>query len=163
MLTLTCCQDHILTENIWFVCSETSYSGYERRCYRCGTNKQTTEQLKIELLRQWKPEAESRNFHIPERVLLSTTSWFIQCSLALLCRLLPLPLAHSPGNARVRFRNCPINSSSLSFWTACSSFDSGQPRLHHVPSPQVLPNTQIIMASHCTSQFSDITSHIVLR
>ena len=22
MLTLTCCQDHILTENIWFVCSE---------------------------------------------------------------------------------------------------------------------------------------------
>ena len=38
-LTLTCCQDHILTENIWFVCSETSYSGDERRCYRCGTNK----------------------------------------------------------------------------------------------------------------------------
>ena len=27
MLTLTCCQDHIFTENIWFVCSETSYSG----------------------------------------------------------------------------------------------------------------------------------------
>ena len=25
MLTLTCCQDHILTENIWFVCSETSH------------------------------------------------------------------------------------------------------------------------------------------
>ena len=23
MLTLTCCQDHILTENIWFVWSET--------------------------------------------------------------------------------------------------------------------------------------------
>ena len=23
MLTLTCCQDHILTEDIWFVCSET--------------------------------------------------------------------------------------------------------------------------------------------
>ena len=37
MLTLTCCQDHILTENIWFVCSETSYSGDERRCHRCGT------------------------------------------------------------------------------------------------------------------------------
>ena len=32
MLTLTCCQDHILTENIWFVCSETSYSGDERSC-----------------------------------------------------------------------------------------------------------------------------------
>ena len=41
-MTLTCCQDHILTENIWFVWSETSYSGDERRCYRCGTttNKQ---------------------------------------------------------------------------------------------------------------------------
>ena len=35
---LTCCQDHMLTENIWFVWSETSYSGDERRCYRCGTN-----------------------------------------------------------------------------------------------------------------------------
>ena len=29
-------QDHILTENIWFVWSKTSYSGDER-CYRCGT------------------------------------------------------------------------------------------------------------------------------
>ena len=58
MLALTCCQDHILTENIWFVCSETSYSGDERRCHRCGT---TDEQLKIELLSQWKLEAESRN------------------------------------------------------------------------------------------------------
>ena len=44
-MTLTCCQDHILTENIWFVWSETSYSGDERRCYRCGTNERT---LKIE-------------------------------------------------------------------------------------------------------------------
>ena len=60
MLTLTCCQDHILTENIWFVWSETSYSGDERRCYRCGTtNEQRT--LKIELLSQWKLEAEFRN------------------------------------------------------------------------------------------------------
>ena len=60
-MTLTCCQDHILTENIWFVWSETSYSGDERRCYRCGTNddKQT---VKIELLSQWKLEAEFRNF-----------------------------------------------------------------------------------------------------
>ena len=31
-MTLTCCQDHLLTENIWFVWSETSYSGDERRC-----------------------------------------------------------------------------------------------------------------------------------
>ena len=41
MLTLTCCQDHILTKNIWFVCLETSYSGDERRCDGCGTNKRT--------------------------------------------------------------------------------------------------------------------------
>jgi hypothetical protein len=27
MMTLTCCQDHILTENIWFVWSKTSDSG----------------------------------------------------------------------------------------------------------------------------------------
>ena len=40
-LSLTCCQGHILTENIWFVWSETSYSGDERRCYRCGTNERT--------------------------------------------------------------------------------------------------------------------------
>ena len=36
-MTLTCCHDDIITENIWFVCSETSYSGDERRCNRCGT------------------------------------------------------------------------------------------------------------------------------
>ena len=40
-MTLTCCQDHILAENIWFIWSETSYSGDERRCYRCGTNNRT--------------------------------------------------------------------------------------------------------------------------
>ena len=60
-MTLTCCQDHILTENIWFVWSETSYSGDERRCHRCGTTERTNEQtLKIELLSQWKLEAEFR-------------------------------------------------------------------------------------------------------
>ena len=58
-MTVACCQDHILTENIWFVWSETSYSGDERRCYRCGTTKRT---VKIELLSQWKLEAEFRNF-----------------------------------------------------------------------------------------------------
>ena len=36
-MTLTCCQDHILTENIWFVWSETSRNGDERRCYQYGT------------------------------------------------------------------------------------------------------------------------------
>ena len=39
-MTLTRCQDHILTENIWFVWSETSYSGDERKCHGCGTNKE---------------------------------------------------------------------------------------------------------------------------
>ena len=58
-MTLTCCQDHILTENIWFVWSETSYSGDERRCHGCGTNKQ--QYVKVELLSQWKLEAEFRN------------------------------------------------------------------------------------------------------
>ena len=56
-MKLTCCQDHILTENIWFVWSETSYSGDERRCYQQQTNEQT---VKIELLSQWKLEAEFR-------------------------------------------------------------------------------------------------------
>ena len=36
-------QDHILTENIWFVWSKTSYSGDER-CYRCGTTNDDDEQ-----------------------------------------------------------------------------------------------------------------------
>ena len=40
MVTLICCQDHMLEENIWVVWSETSCSGDERRCDRCGTNKQ---------------------------------------------------------------------------------------------------------------------------
>ena len=68
MLTLKCCQDHILTENIWFVWSETSYSGDERRCYRCGTNN-NQRTVKIELLSQWKLEAEFRNieFSSPEK------------------------------------------------------------------------------------------------
>ena len=63
-MTLTCCQDYILTENIWFVWSETSYSGDERRCNGCGTNERTNDErtLKIELLSQWKLEAEFRNF-----------------------------------------------------------------------------------------------------
>ena len=35
-MTLTYCQDHILTENIWFVWSKTSYSGDKRRCHYAG-------------------------------------------------------------------------------------------------------------------------------
>ena len=40
-MMLTRWQDHILTENIWFVWSETSYSGNERMCHGCGTNERT--------------------------------------------------------------------------------------------------------------------------
>ena len=49
----THCQDHILTENIWFVWSRTSYGGDKWRCYRCGTYRQTNKQGKIVLLSQW--------------------------------------------------------------------------------------------------------------
>ena len=41
-MMLTRYQDHILTENIWFVWSETSYSGDERSCHGCGTNNERT-------------------------------------------------------------------------------------------------------------------------
>ena len=48
--------------HIWFVWSKASYSGDKRRCHYAGrTDGQTNEQLKIELLSQWKLEAESRN------------------------------------------------------------------------------------------------------
>ena len=49
-MMMTRCQDHILTENIWFVWSETSYSGDKWRCHRCGTD---DKQGKIVLLSQW--------------------------------------------------------------------------------------------------------------
>ena len=41
MMTMTHCQDQILTENIWFVWSETSYSGDKKSCHQAGqrTNK----------------------------------------------------------------------------------------------------------------------------
>ncbi len=57
-MTLTHCQDHVLLENIWFVWSKASYSGDKRSCYQAGRDKQPTEQGKIELLSQWKLEAE---------------------------------------------------------------------------------------------------------
>ena len=54
---LTCCHGHILTENIWFVWSQTSYSEDMWRCYRCRTD-DDNEQGKIVLL-SWM--AEFRN------------------------------------------------------------------------------------------------------
>ena len=38
MMTMTHCQDHILSENIWFLWSKTSYSGDKWRCHRGGTD-----------------------------------------------------------------------------------------------------------------------------
>ena len=49
MMMMKRCQDHILTENIWFVWSETSYSGDKWRCYWCRTDGQ----WKIVLLSRW--------------------------------------------------------------------------------------------------------------
>ena len=73
MMTLTCCQDHIITENIWFVWSKTPDSGDKWRCHRCGTNDKQT--VKIELLSQWMLEAEFRNNHqlIGSLLLLART------------------------------------------------------------------------------------------
>ena len=42
-MLLTHCQDHILTENIWFVWSRTADSGDKWRCYRCGTDGRTND------------------------------------------------------------------------------------------------------------------------
>ena len=62
MLTLTCCQDNILTENIWFVLLGLKHHIVEMRGDVTDARRQTNnEQLKIELLSQWKLEAESRN------------------------------------------------------------------------------------------------------
>ena len=54
-MTLTCCQDHILTENIWFEWSETSYSGNKMRLYNArrtnnDDNEQTSEERATQLM-----------------------------------------------------------------------------------------------------------------
>ena len=67
MMALTHCQDHVLSENIWFVWSKTSYSGDKRPCYRGGTTNNNNEQGKIVLLSQWKLEAEFRNTENSEK------------------------------------------------------------------------------------------------
>ena len=61
-MTLTCCQDHILTENIWFVWSETSYSGDERRCDGCGTTMTNIEDRATQPIGSWRLSfAKTRN------------------------------------------------------------------------------------------------------
>ena len=106
MLTLTCSQDHILTENIWFVWSGTSYSGDERRCHGCGTTNNNW--IKIELLSQWKLEAEFRNnFHLTRLIQLIHPTHFYATeetvSWSLCIRILSkgkVNLCH--GNARTK-------------------------------------------------------------
>ena len=41
---MTRCQDHISTENIWFVWSKTSYSGDKWRCHGCRTYGRTNKE-----------------------------------------------------------------------------------------------------------------------
>ena len=55
MMTLSCCQDHFITENIWFVWSQTSYSGDKWKYYWCGMDGQTDDikQGKIEQHSLW--------------------------------------------------------------------------------------------------------------
>ena len=57
--TTTYFQDHILTENIKFVWSKTSYSGDKTGCHQAGRTNQPNEKGKIEPLGSWK--AEFRN------------------------------------------------------------------------------------------------------
>ena len=56
MMMMTRCQDHILTENIWFVWSRTSYSGDKWRCHRCGTNdeRRTREDSATQPMDSWR-------------------------------------------------------------------------------------------------------------
>ena len=56
MMTITHCQDHILTENIWYVWSTTSYSGDKRRCYQMGQMDKKREDRSTQPLDCWKAE-----------------------------------------------------------------------------------------------------------
>ena len=61
-MTLTCCQDHILTEHKWFVWSKTSDSGVVEMLPLRDERTNDKQTVKIELLSQWMLEAEFRNF-----------------------------------------------------------------------------------------------------
>ena len=67
------CQDHILTENIWVVWSETLYSEDERRCHGCGTTEQRiSEDRATQPI--WKLEAEFRK----AKIMLSARLFLIE-------------------------------------------------------------------------------------
>ena len=40
------CEDHILTENTWFIWPKISYSGDKWRCHGCGTNNRPNKERK---------------------------------------------------------------------------------------------------------------------
>ena len=61
-MMMTRCQDHISTENIWFVWSKTSYSGDKWRCNGCGTNDEQTREDRA--LSQWAPGRLSEQFRL---------------------------------------------------------------------------------------------------
>ena len=112
-MTLACCQDHVLTEIRWFVWSKTSYSIDERRCYRCGTNNRT---VKIELLSQWKLEAEFRNLgnarkkicpkNVPQKTVPKTFPKSIPKSVPKKCPRKSLPKM-SKKKCSIKCKKCP--------------------------------------------------------
>ena len=73
-MTLTCCQDHILTENIWLVWSETSYCGDERRCHGCGTaNQPNFEDRATQLEAEFRNLGEYELMASPNDIWMQTT------------------------------------------------------------------------------------------
>ena len=58
-MTLTCCQDHILTDMVCMVYSH--IVEMRDRVTDAGQTMTNNKQVKIELLSQWKLEAEFRN------------------------------------------------------------------------------------------------------
>ena len=69
-------QDHILTENIWFAWSKTSYSGDKRRCHQAGQTT-TNEQGKVGLLSPWAVGRLSFaiwEIHLEKHILRNTPS-----------------------------------------------------------------------------------------
>ena len=78
-MLLTHCQDHILTEKIWFVWSKTSYSGDKWRCHLCRTDDERTREDRAICI------AVVANIHY---FFVSTRTWFLKSFLFCLCMLL---------------------------------------------------------------------------
>ena len=124
-MTLTCCHDHILTENIWFVWSETSYSGDKRRCYRCGTNNQPNSEDRATQPMQW---------HWP---MQCNGSW--RLSFAIIFDYqgrISVPKSLIPGHislAHVKFKGvCDIKALQDLFWTLCKVLENFNKQKNHI-------------------------------